>query len=576
MRAPSSQPRFWLFATVLLAAVLWLSISGPSMEPLVAGAQGTSPAATPSPLPEQLLRATAVPLTGAPVKYNGQILFRIQRKVGSFTPAERANSLARRIDSLVSNPFVALPTLDLMSSDDSIDIVAGDEILLSVTDADAAAGGKDRLQLATEWQQSIQQAMEDGKRSYSSRSILTGLLEAALATAVLVGLLYLIGIVYRRLLAGLAAGPSESPRWGALGRLEFYRSGGLNRILISLWKVARLGLWVLLFAVYLPLVFSRFPWTRGAVTTLLSYVLEPLAAFWQGLVAYLPSLFAVIIVAVLVWVAMRLVRLFFVEVERGSIRLGSFDPEWAPYTYRIVVFLLIMLGVIMAFPYLPGSQSPAFRGVAVFLGFLVSLSSTSAVSNIVAGVIQTYTGSFRAGDIVQIGEVTGEVVTKAFLVTRIRTFKNEDVSVPNAMTLSSHIINYSAIARSQGLVLHTSVTIGYNAPWRQVHDLLLAAARHTPDTLDDPAPFVLQTSLNDYHISYQLNVYTRRPDILPRLYSNLHQNIQDRFNEAGIEIMSPSYSALRDGNTITIPAPNLPPGYEAPPFHVSMDDRLAS
>jgi hypothetical protein len=317
------------------------------------------PAATPSPLLAQQLKATAVPQTGAPVKYNGQILFRIQRKVGSFTSLDRANTLAHRIDALVSNPFVPLPAVELVSSDDSVDIVAGEEILLSVTDADAAAEGKDRLQLATEWRRSIRQALEDGKRSYSSRSLLMGFLAAALATGVLVGLLYLIGAVYRRLLAGLAAGPSESPVWRALSWLEFYRSGGVCRILISLRKVARLGLWILLFAVHLPLVFSFFPWTRGAVTTLLRYVLEPLAAFWQAFVAYLPSLFAMTIIAVIVWVAMRLVRLFFVEVERGSIRLGGFDPEWAPYTYRIVVFLLIVLGVIMSPP--PGIHRTRWR-----------------------------------------------------------------------------------------------------------------------------------------------------------------------------------------------------------------------
>jgi small-conductance mechanosensitive channel len=573
MRSPSVHPRLLLLLAIVLAALLWLTFSGPAMQAPVAGAQGTAPAATPTPLPAEQLRATAAPQTGAPVVYNGRILFRIQRKVGSFTPLNRANSLTSRIDAIASDPFAPLPTLQLVNADDTVDIMAGDEILISVTDADAAAEGKDRVQLATEWMQKLQTAIEEGKSSYRLRALLAGVVAAALITAVLVGFLYLIGYVYRRLLAGLSAGPSETPRGKPLGNLEFYRSGGLHRILISLLKVARVVLWMVLIAIYIPLVFSLFPWTRGAVSTLLRYVLEPLAAFWHGFVAYLPSLFAVLIIGVIVWLAMRLVRLFFLEVEKGSIRLGSFDPEWAPYTYRIAAFLLIVIGVVMAFPYLPGSQSPAFRGVAVFLGFLLSLSSTSAVSNIVAGVIQTYTGSFRMGDIVRIGEVTGEVEAKTFLVTRIRTFKNEDVSVPNALTLSQHITNYSAIARTQGLVIHTSVTIGYNAPWRQVHDLMLAAARATPDTLEEPPPYVLQTSLNDYHISYELNVYTRRPDILPRLYSNLHQNIQDAFNKAGIEIMSPVYAALRDGNAVTNPGPDLPAGYESPAFRVKMGNR---
>jgi len=207
----------------------------------------------------------------------------------------------------------------------------------------------------------------------------------------------------------------------------------------------------------------------------------------------------------------------------------------------------------MTFPYLPGSESPAFRGVSIFLGVLFSLGSTAAVANVVAGVILTYMRAFRIGDRVKISDTIGDVIEKTLLVTRVRTIKNEDITVPNAMVLGSHIINYSSSAKDRGLILHTTVTIGYDAPWRKVHELLIAAAHSTEHILKEPSPFILQTALDDFYVSYELNAYTNRPEIMAGIYSSLHQNIQDRFNESGVEIMSPHYAAFRDGNQTTVP-----------------------
>jgi small-conductance mechanosensitive channel len=190
------------------------------------------------------------------------------------------------------------------------------------------------------------------------------------------------------------------------------------------------------------------------------------------------------------------------------------------------------------------------------------------VANVIAGVIQTYTGAFRVGDVIKIGEVSGIVVEKRLLSTEVRTFKNEEVFIPNAAVISSNVMNYSKMARGKGVIFYTTVTIGYDAPWRKIHELLVTAAVETPDIQADPAPFVLQTSLNDYHVSYQLNCYTRRPDRMMKIYSALHASIQDHFNAAGVEIMSPTFSALRDGNTVTIPPEQRPEGYQPPGFRI--------
>jgi small-conductance mechanosensitive channel len=214
---------------------------------------------------------------------------------------------------------------------------------------------------------------------------------------------------------------------------------------------------------------------------------------------------------------------------------------------------VIAFSLVVIYPYIPGSNSPAFQGVSVFLGVLVSLGSSSAMANILAGVVLTYMRSFKMGDRVQISDTIGDVIEKNLLVTRLRTVKNVEISIPNSLVLNNQLVNYSTSASTEGLILHTEITIGYNAPWRQVHELLLSAAAKTQDIIETPKPFVLQKSLDDSYVTYEINCFTRHANNMTNIYSELHQNIQDLFNSAGVEIMSPSYKALRDGNASTIP-----------------------
>jgi small-conductance mechanosensitive channel len=265
----------------------------------------------------------------------------------------------------------------------------------------------------------------------------------------------------------------------------------------------------------------------------------------------------------------KFIKLIFNEIETERVTFPQFPSEWAKPTFKIVRFLTIVFATIVIFPYLPGSDSPIFRGVSIFLGILFSLGSTSAVSNIVGGVVLTYMRPFRIGDRVRIADTVGDVVERTLLVTRVRTIKNVDITIPNAMVLGSHIINFSSSAKDKGLILHTSITIGYDAPWRKVHELLKAAAKEVENVLPEPGPFILQTSLNDFYVDYELNVYTDSPSLMAKIYSDLHQKIQDKFNEAGVEIMSPSYTGVRDGNKIQIPDEYLPKDYKQPRFKIS-------
>ena len=282
-------------------------------------------------------------------------------------------------------------------------------------------------------------------------------------------------------------------------------------------------------------------------------VLTAAANVLSRVVDYLPNLVYIAIILVLTRWLVRGIRLLFQEVERGTVPIPGFHQEWVAPTYKIVRFLVLALAAVVIFPYLPGAGSQAFQGISIFLGVLFSLGSTSAVANLVAGIVITYMRPFSIGDRVEIGETVGEVIEMGVLVVRIRTVKNEDHSLPNASVLSNHIVNFSTSARTRGLVLHTTVTIGYDVPWRTVEDLLVTAARATEGVLGDKSPFVHQTSLDDFYVSYQLNAYTDRPGESAAIASRLHRNIQDGFAEAGVEIMSPHYAALRSGAEVTIP-----------------------
>jgi small-conductance mechanosensitive channel len=238
---------------------------------------------------------------------------------------------------------------------------------------------------------------------------------------------------------------------------------------------------------------------------------------------------------------LKLVRPFFDAVGRGTVTLGGFEPDWASPTYKMVRLAIVVFAVVVAYPYIPGSESEAFKGMSLFLGVIFSLGSSTAISNIIAGYMMTYRRAFRIGDRVKIGDQIGDVVEIRLQVTHLRTPKNEEVIVPNSTILNSEVVNYSTLARQEGLILHTTVGIGYETPWRQVEAMLLMAAERTPGLLREPRPFVLQKDLGDFCVTYEINAYCNDPHAMPRLYTGLHRNILDVFNEYNVQIMTPAY-----------------------------------
>ena len=270
-------------------------------------------------------------------------------------------------------------------------------------------------------------------------------------------------------------------------------------------------------------------------------LLDPLRTMAAAVIAMLPNLMFLAILFVVVRYLLRLLRLFFEAIEHGTVTFAGFDREWAQPTFRIVRVLVVAFGVVVGYPYLPGSQSEAFKGVSILLGIMFSLGSSTAIANIIAGYSLTYRRAYRVGDRVMIGDVLGDVAEMRLQVTHLRSPKNEEIVIPNSTIMNSHVINYSSLSARHGLILHTTVGIGYETPWRQVEAMLIEAAGRTPGLLREPPPFVLLKSLGDFAVNYEINVYSDQPQAGPRLYAALHRSILDVFNEYGVQIMTPAY-----------------------------------
>lgn len=340
-------------------------------------------------------------------------------------------------------------------------------------------------------------------------------------------------------------------------RQEILSSREVANILNRTFQVISwiIRLWLVL--AFLNTVLGLFNWSRDASESLAANLAEIVGGILRAFIDYLPDMLTAAVIIAISYGFLKLVKLVFEGVEKQRIKVPGFYPEWSKTSYGLLRLLIIALTMVVVFPYLPGSDSPAFQGVSIFFGVLLSLGSTSAVANVVAGIVITYTRAFRKGDWVDVGGSEGKVVERTSFVTRIRTSKNVEISIPNATVMGGRVINYSTQAKRTGITLHTGVTIGYDVPWPTVQKLLLDAALKTEHIEQEPPPFVLQTSLDDNYVAYELNAFTCNAGLRPRIYSELHANILDSFHAAGVEITSPHYRAMRDGNEAAM-APVIP------------------
>jgi small-conductance mechanosensitive channel len=515
-------------------------------------------------------------IDGFPVMLDGKTLFFIRRGVSSFSAEERANTITRRIERIAQNDSIPIEnlTIEQIPDDNSLYLSIDQEVILTVTERDAKAYRSTPEVLAQQALQKIQVAIAQYRQDRKPEQLLKNIIYTVIATfsflIISFAVIKISGKLFpfiRRLIESLTPGIQ-------IGNIEIVSSSKISFFWLRVLRMIRLFILFLLTFNYATFVLRLFPWTRVFGESILGYFSRSLELVLSSIGKYLPNAFIIAIIIFVTYYLIRLIKPFFTAIERGNLVIPGFYTDWAKPTYNLLLVIIIALAAIVAFPYLPGFDSPAFRGVSVFLGLLLSLGSTSAIANVIGGIILIYTRAFRIGDHIQVGDVIGDLIEKNFLVIRICTPTNKIITIPNSSLLSSNVINFSISSRelNRNLIIQTTITLGYDLPWRKAHKTLIEAALETDHILKEPAPFVLQTSLDNFYISYQLNAYTNQPNLMVIIYSELHQNIQDKCNEAGIEILSPSYTSLRDGNTTTIPENYLPSDYVAPPFRVQSSD----
>lgn len=484
------------------------------------------------------------------VVFKSDTLFPIYSNLGPYGAEERAQIITNRLKRLSKEEsWVNKDSFHLEETNRYIILNYKDQAIFSIGESDADYAGIPKEELSDYYLTVVQSTFEQHSERVGLKDWLLNITFTILAAFGL----YLIFRLLKKLFAWINV------------RLEKYESG-LKRKRKSLFKylvpkessniflvaskIIRFGLSLLILFLYLPFLFSFLPWTRGLAEKFYSYISDPVSRILNGLVNFIPNLFSIAVIILIARYFLKVLTFVSKEIEEGKLKIKGFHQDWSRPTFNLVKIIIYILAAVFTVQYLPAS--PAFKGVSIFVGVLFTLGSTSAIANMIAGIVITYMRPFAIGDRVKIGETMGDVIEKNLLVTRLRTVKNEDITIPNATIINTHLWNYSKNASEMGIILHPTITIGYDVASEQVVELLLNAAKNTKNLTRDFKPFVLQKSLNDFYVEYELNVYTKQPKKMAHFYSELNKNILHEFNAAGVEILSPHYSAYRDGNESTV------------------------
>jgi small-conductance mechanosensitive channel len=494
-----------------------------------------------------------VEVTTAPVELDGVELFRV-RGVSSLPAEERARRIRDRLVTVGDNPSITTDSLQVVDGAGVTRIQAGDITIMTIVDADATLEGFGRVALASAHLDRIRRAVTEYRQARSAAAFRRATINALVATLLLLlsigaliwGWRWLDGFVTRRLRSRIHSVEIQS--------FEVMRAEQIWSSLRGALAALRMVAFLAVVLIYVGFLLAQLPWTRTLSQGMVAFALVPLRVMGSGLVANIPSLVFLAVLFVFVRLGLRAIRLFFDAVRSRTVRIERFDPDWAEPTYKLVRLGVVAFALVVAYPYIPGSDTAAFRGVSVFIGVVFSLGSSTAIANIIAGYMMTYRRALRVGDRVKIGDAIGDVIAIRLQVTHLRSFKNEEIIISNSQILTSDVVNYSSLVRAHGLILHTEVGIGYDTPWRQVEAMLIAAADQTDGLLRDPCPFVLEKRLGDFAVVYELNVYCGDVKAMNQLYAALHRNILDVFNEYGVQIMTPAYEGDPPAPKIVAPA----------------------
>ncbi|MEN5207306.1 mechanosensitive ion channel family protein [Stenotrophomonas terrae] len=494
----------------------------------------------------------------AMVRYYNRDILSFRAAFMGRSPLQRAEVAEFNIKRIVDEP--GLPGISFKDTLDGTILLLGGEVVTMITPQDVdSAHGQSMAQVRDEVQRQLGDAVAAAERERAPGRVLRGVMHSLAATLLAVALIWLIAWGARRLRAAMLAWVGEKA--GTL------RSAPLRQMLTGANAVADwLSRAVLLVAVlvlaeeWLRYIFRQFDYTQPWATAMTLWLAGQAKLWLLAAVAAIPGLVTAVIIFLLARLCSQIVGMLFRGVQNGRFKLFGIDRQLAEPTRKLTVGGIWLFALAMAYPYLPGSSSDAFKGLSVLLGVMISLGGSSVVGQAAAGFTLLYARTMSVGDLVNVADVEGQVVHIGLFTTRIRTITGVEASIPNMHVLSGKLLNYSRDPQAAGMWLETSVTIGYDTPWRQVHRLLLDAAGKTAHVQSTPAAHVLQTALNDFYVAYVLRVHIVQLPLRAQIRSELHANIQDAFNAAGVQIMSPNYIADPELPKIVPPADWDPKG----------------
>ena len=482
------------------------------------------------------LKAT---VSGAPVVIDGDTLFSIYTSIGEITPYKRAESIKNAVIALSKDRKLNLDSILLVTMEDYTGIMYGNKSIMQVTENDAIWLDTNPVSLAQAYRSEV---IKEVKRLHDRNNMFYGFMRIGKFLLVLisiVGMFFLLNFSFRKLKRYIIHLSKTKFKPITIKNYNLLDTQKEAKFLIVIANLIRYLFIIFTLLIAFPIIFSIFPQTKSIGERLFTYILNPVKAIFQGIIEYIPNLFTILVIWFCIRYLIKGLNFFAKEIQLGRLKITNFYPDWAMPTFHIIRFLLYAFMVAMIYPYLPGAESGIFQGISVFVGVIVSLGSTAVIGNIMAGLVITYMRSFKVGDLVKINETIGYVIEKTPLVTRVRTLKNEVITIPNSFMMSSQTINYNDSADNYGLIIHTTVGVQYDVPWQKVHELLIKAAKMTDGVIADKEPFVLEQGFKDLYPNYQINAYIKDVTSYSRINSDLHANIQVVFNEAKVNLQTP-------------------------------------
>jgi small-conductance mechanosensitive channel len=478
---------------------------------------------------------------GIPVVVEGDTLLYIYTNRGGLSPTQRSIQISDVITKLGKEYSIEPDSVAILHEDFTTDIMYGSQVIISLTDKDGLWMDMSRDELATQDRQIIVDTLKELQDRHSLMRVVKNSFLFILVLLAQYVLIRLTNYLYKKSKLKIDLVKSKYLKPIFIKKYEFLSIDRQENVIFFILNILRYILIAIQLIISIPILFSIFPQTEDLAMKLFSYILTPVKKIFWSMVHYIPNLFVIAIIWIIIHYVVKMIGYLSKEIDAGRLKITGFYPDWAKPTYSIIRFLLYAFMVALIYPYLPGSDSRVFQGISLFVGLIVSFGSSSAIGNLIAGMIITYMRPFRIGDRIKINDVLGNVLEKTPIVTRIQTLKNEIVTIPNSTIMNSQSTNLSESARTKGLIVHLEITCGYETPWRDVHQLLLDAAESTPNVMSDPHPFVHEQEFNDFDVAYEINVYISDANKLTEVTNDLRQNIQDKFKAAGISILSPHY-----------------------------------